>query len=106
VLDTSRPGKDADRSVPPDDPGTWGPHDLVAALCIRDFLADWVSRLSAELRDKVTTATRAESVLTPGRLASHLSAETGIRSTITQIYDGTNQVQWMGDGAAGAEGLI
>jgi len=37
------------------------------------------------------------SVLTPGRAASHLSAETAIRSTITQIYEGTNQVQRMGD---------
>lgn len=49
---------DADRTMPPDDPGTWGPHDLVAALYIRDFLADCVSRLSAELRDKVITAIR------------------------------------------------
>jgi hypothetical protein len=44
--------------MPPDDPGTWGAHDLVAALYIRDFLADWISRLSAELHYKVITAIR------------------------------------------------
>jgi alkylation response protein AidB-like acyl-CoA dehydrogenase len=38
---------------------------------------------------------RAESVLTRGRLASHLPAEAARWSTITQIYEGTNQVQRM-----------
>jgi hypothetical protein len=37
----------------------------------------------------------AESVLTPGRSARHLAAETAIRSTITQIYEGTDQIQRM-----------
>jgi alkylation response protein AidB-like acyl-CoA dehydrogenase len=36
---------------------------------------------------------RAESVLTPGRSTRHLSAETARWSTITQIYEGTNQIQ-------------
>jgi alkylation response protein AidB-like acyl-CoA dehydrogenase len=36
---------------------------------------------------------RAESVLTPGYLTRHLPAETAVRSTITQIYEGTNQIQ-------------
>jgi len=35
----------------------------------------------------------AESALTPGRPAGHLPAETFARSTITQIYEGTNQIQ-------------
>jgi alkylation response protein AidB-like acyl-CoA dehydrogenase len=34
-------------------------------------------------------------VLTAGRHASHLPAETARWSTITQIYEGTNQVQRM-----------
>jgi alkylation response protein AidB-like acyl-CoA dehydrogenase len=41
------------------------------------------------------TATQngAESVLTPSRPTGHLPAETAARSTITQIYEGTNQIQ-------------
>jgi alkylation response protein AidB-like acyl-CoA dehydrogenase len=35
----------------------------------------------------------AESVLTPGRPAGHLPAETACWSTITQSYEGTNQIQ-------------
>jgi len=38
---------------------------------------------------------RAEPVLTPGCSARHLAAETACRSTITQIYEGTNQIQRM-----------
>jgi alkylation response protein AidB-like acyl-CoA dehydrogenase len=38
---------------------------------------------------------RAESVLTPRRPARHLPAETARWSTITQIYEGTNQIQRM-----------
>jgi alkylation response protein AidB-like acyl-CoA dehydrogenase len=34
-------------------------------------------------------------VLTPGRPASDLPAETAPGSTITQIYEGTNQIQRM-----------
>jgi hypothetical protein len=37
----------------------------------------------------------AESVLTPGRPTRRLAAETASRSTITQIYEGTNQIQRM-----------
>jgi alkylation response protein AidB-like acyl-CoA dehydrogenase len=37
----------------------------------------------------------AESVLTPCRPTGHLPAETANRSTITQIYEGTNQIQRM-----------
>jgi hypothetical protein len=37
--------------------------------------------------------TGAESVLTPRRPTGHLPAETAVRSTITQIYEGTNQIQ-------------
>ena len=48
----------ADRTALPDDPATWGPHDLVAALYIRDFLAECVSRLSTELGDRVGAAIR------------------------------------------------
>jgi alkylation response protein AidB-like acyl-CoA dehydrogenase len=40
-------------------------------------------------------ATGAESVLTPSRPKCHLPAETAVRSTITQIYEGTNQIQRM-----------
>jgi alkylation response protein AidB-like acyl-CoA dehydrogenase len=32
-------------------------------------------------------------VLTPHPTARHLPARTGRRSTITQIYEGTNQIQ-------------
>ena len=38
---------------------------------------------------------RAESVLTHRHPARHLPAETAPRSTITQIYEGTNQIQRM-----------
>jgi alkylation response protein AidB-like acyl-CoA dehydrogenase len=38
---------------------------------------------------------RAESVLTHDRPTCHLSAETARWSTITQIYEGTNQIQRM-----------
>jgi alkylation response protein AidB-like acyl-CoA dehydrogenase len=38
---------------------------------------------------------RAESVLTRGHPPRHLPAETARRSTITQIYEGTNQIQRM-----------
>jgi alkylation response protein AidB-like acyl-CoA dehydrogenase len=38
---------------------------------------------------------RAEPVLTRGSPARHLAAETARRSTITQIYEGTNQIQRM-----------
>jgi alkylation response protein AidB-like acyl-CoA dehydrogenase len=34
-------------------------------------------------------------VLTHGHPAGQLPAETAIRSTITQIYEGTNQIQRM-----------
>ena len=34
-------------------------------------------------------------MLTNGRLLCHLAAETAARSTITQIYEGTNQIQRM-----------
>jgi alkylation response protein AidB-like acyl-CoA dehydrogenase len=37
----------------------------------------------------------AESVLTAGRTAGRLPAETAVWSTITQIYEGTNQIQRM-----------
>jgi alkylation response protein AidB-like acyl-CoA dehydrogenase len=37
----------------------------------------------------------AKSVLTPRRLAGHPAAETARYSTITQIYEGTNQIQRM-----------
>jgi hypothetical protein len=35
----------------------------------------------------------ADSVLTPRYETWHLPAETATRSTITQIYEGTNQIQ-------------
>jgi hypothetical protein len=38
---------------------------------------------------------RAESVLTPRRPSWRLPAETAAQSTITQIYEGTNQIQRM-----------
>jgi alkylation response protein AidB-like acyl-CoA dehydrogenase len=38
---------------------------------------------------------RAESVLTHRHPARHLPAETAPRSAITQIYEGTNQIQRM-----------
>ncbi len=34
-------------------------------------------------------------MLTPGCPGRHLPAETAVRSTITQIYEGTNQIQRM-----------
>jgi acyl-CoA dehydrogenase-like protein len=39
--------------------------------------------------------TRAESVLTRGQSSRDLPAETARWSTITQIYEGTNQIQRM-----------
>jgi alkylation response protein AidB-like acyl-CoA dehydrogenase len=36
---------------------------------------------------------RAGSVLIPGPAGCHLPAETAVRSTITQIYEGANQIQ-------------
>ena len=41
------------------------------------------------------TRARAESVLTHGGVARDLPAETARWSTITQIYEGTNQIQRM-----------
>jgi len=38
-------------------------------------------------------ATGAESVLTYGHAVRDLPAQTAVRSTITQIYEGTNQIQ-------------
>jgi hypothetical protein len=38
---------------------------------------------------------RAESVLIPGPAGGHLPAETAPRSTIMQIFEGTNQIQRM-----------
>jgi alkylation response protein AidB-like acyl-CoA dehydrogenase len=32
-------------------------------------------------------------VLTPRHTAGYLAAQTAVRSTITQIYEGTNQIQ-------------
>jgi alkylation response protein AidB-like acyl-CoA dehydrogenase len=46
-------------------------------------------------RHHIPAEPRAESVLTPGRSACDLTAETAPRSTITQIYEGTNQIQRM-----------
>ncbi|HEY6311698.1 MAG TPA: hypothetical protein VIY52_12975 [Streptosporangiaceae bacterium] len=34
-------------------------------------------------------------MLTPGCPGRHLPAETAVRPTITQIYEGTNQIQRM-----------
>jgi hypothetical protein len=45
---------------------------------------------------------RAASVLTHCRPPDDLPAETARWSTITQIYEGTNQIQRNGDGAAAA----
>jgi hypothetical protein len=47
-----------DRTMPPDHPQTWGPYDLAAALHLRDFLADCISRLPAKLGDKVIAVVR------------------------------------------------
>jgi alkylation response protein AidB-like acyl-CoA dehydrogenase len=43
----------------------------------------------------MTLEAGAESVLTPCRPACHLPADTARWSTITQIYEGTNQIQRM-----------
>jgi alkylation response protein AidB-like acyl-CoA dehydrogenase len=43
----------------------------------------------------LTSLASAESVLTPGRPAHDLPAETARWFTITQIYVGTNQIQRM-----------
>jgi alkylation response protein AidB-like acyl-CoA dehydrogenase len=45
--------------------------------------------------EAVTADRRAESVLTPRRPACHLPAEAPRWSTITQIYEGTNQIERM-----------
>jgi alkylation response protein AidB-like acyl-CoA dehydrogenase len=37
--------------------------------------------------------TRAETVLTPHPAAGRLAAETAVRSTTMQIFEGTNQIQ-------------
>ena len=49
---------------------------------------------------------RAESVLAHGRSAHDLPAETVRRSTITQIYEGTNQIQRMVMARQLLEGLL
>jgi alkylation response protein AidB-like acyl-CoA dehydrogenase len=46
-----------------------------------------------DVRLQQTGQCRAGSVLTPRPAARHLPAETAARSTITQIYEGTNQIQ-------------
>jgi alkylation response protein AidB-like acyl-CoA dehydrogenase len=49
-----------------------------------------------ELSSEVVTpqpAIGAGTMLTPDPAARHLAARTGCRSTITQIYEGTNQIQ-------------
>ena len=48
-----------------------------------------------ESRRQQTSGKRAESVLTICRPPWHLPAETARWSTITQIYEGTNQIQRM-----------
>jgi alkylation response protein AidB-like acyl-CoA dehydrogenase len=48
-----------------------------------------------ECRRRKSGETGAESVLTSRRPVGHLPAETAIWSTITQIYEGTNQIQRM-----------
>jgi alkylation response protein AidB-like acyl-CoA dehydrogenase len=42
-----------------------------------------------------SSESRAESVLTHAHPERDLRAETARWSTITQIYEGTNQIQWM-----------
>jgi hypothetical protein len=46
---------DLDRASTVSDPGAWGPHDLVAALFIRDFLEANVLKLPPALHAKVMT---------------------------------------------------
>ena len=53
------------------------------------------SRRTARGSQPLAGRWRAGSVLTPHPAARRLPAETAIRSTITQIYEGTNQIQRM-----------
>jgi hypothetical protein len=52
---------------------------------------------------EVANGNGAESLLTRGHPARDLTAETAHWSTITQIYEGTNQIQRNGDGAAATQ---
>jgi alkylation response protein AidB-like acyl-CoA dehydrogenase len=47
------------------------------------------------MMDRVPAGIGAESVLTSDPTPRHLPAGTGRRSAITQIYEGTNQIQRM-----------
>ena len=49
--------------------------------------------MSPVQRDRADRQSRAESVLTHAHPACDLPAETARWSTITQIYEGTNQIQ-------------
>ncbi|RDI52662.1 hypothetical protein [Nocardia mexicana] len=44
---------DSDRFKSPGDRGVWGGYDLVAALSVRDFLADCIDQLSEPLRNRI-----------------------------------------------------
>lgn len=58
--------------------------------------ANWASMLLSDTYEEgVQRILRAEPVLTARPPAGHLPAETARRSTITQIYEGTNQIQRM-----------
>jgi alkylation response protein AidB-like acyl-CoA dehydrogenase len=70
------------RLAEPTDEAGW---EVVRACCLGRRHASQLWQLAG----------RAESVLTPGDPARRLPAETARRSTITQIYEGTNQIQRM-----------
>jgi hypothetical protein len=53
----------------------------------------WLDRLEIPEKLLLTGVTGAGSVLTPCGPTGHLPAETARWSTITQIYEGTNQIQ-------------
>ena len=63
------------------------PQKCVAPTCLR--LLETSTRTTAASHPD----SGADSVLTPRRPTCHLPAETAARSTITQIYEGTNQIQ-------------
>ena len=67
------------------------PADVMPVICGRRPATEGSTTSSSS--PTPLTNRRAESVLTSRRRSCHLAAETAVWSTITQIYEGTNQIQ-------------
>jgi hypothetical protein len=66
-----------------------------ALIFLPNDIASALTSAPTALQPGVSPHPRAESVLTYGRMAFDLPAETASRSTITQICEGTSQIQRM-----------